>query len=92
MTVEGQYVWSYKSDNFKNPLALDTDFNDNIYVAGNESRNIHVLSNSGELIRLIDNIPSPLSCKTSNQCTFIGLMFFYDQRKEIVKFPVQIQL
>lgn len=63
MTDKGQYVWSYESDNLKNPLALDTDFNDNIYVAGKESRNIHVLSNSGELIRLIDNIPSPLSCK-----------------------------
>lgn len=42
MTDEGQY----ESDNLKNPLALDTDFNDNIYVAGKESRNIHVLSNS----------------------------------------------
>lgn len=67
MTDEGQYVWSYESDNLKNPLALDTDFNDNIYVAGNESRNIHVLSNSGELIRLIDNIPSPLSCKIDEE-------------------------
>lgn len=50
MTDKGQYVWSYKSDNLKNPLALDTDFYGNIYVAGKESRNIHVLSNSGELI------------------------------------------
>lgn len=67
MTDERQNVWSYKSDNLKNPLALDTDFYNNIYVAGNESRNIHVLSNSGELIRLIDNIPSPLSCKIDEE-------------------------
>lgn len=50
MTDEGQYVWSYKSDNLKNSHALDTNFYDNIYVAGKENRNIHVLSNSGELI------------------------------------------
>lgn len=67
MTDEGQDVWSYKSDNLQNPLDLDTDFYDNIYVAGNGSRNIHVLSNSGELIRLIDNVPSPLSCKIDEE-------------------------
>lgn len=67
MTGEGQVVWIYQSVNLKEPLDLDTDFHDNIYIAGRESNNIHILSNSGELIRMIEDIPNPTSCKIDEE-------------------------
>lgn len=67
MTGEGQVVWIYQSVNLKEPLDLDTDFHDNIYIAGRESNNIHILSNSGELIRMIEDIPKPTSCKIDEE-------------------------
>lgn len=67
MTGEGQVVWIYQSVNLKEPLDLDTDFHDNIYIAGRESNNVHVLSNSGELIKMIEDIPNPTSCKIDEE-------------------------
>lgn len=51
----------------KNLFVLDIDFNDNIYVVGNESRNIYVFLNFGEFIRLIDNIFSLFFCKIDEE-------------------------
>lgn len=51
----------------KNLFVLDIDFNDNIYVVGNESRNIYVFLNFGECIRLIDNIFSLFFCKIDEE-------------------------
>lgn len=48
-------------------FVLDIDFNDNIYVVGNESRNIYVFLNFGEFIRLIDNIFSLFFCKIDEE-------------------------
>ena len=59
MTDEGDSVWEYRSPNLKHPEGLDVDSCDQIYVAGMNSSNVHVLSNTGNLIRLIENIPRP---------------------------------
>lgn len=60
---EGCKVWKYQTCNLKHPRELDVDSNDNIYIAGSKSNNIHVLSSSGKLIRVIENIPNPTFCK-----------------------------
>lgn len=60
---EGCKVWKYQACNLKHPRELDVDSNDNIYIAGSKSNNIHVLSSSGKLIRVIENIPNPTFCK-----------------------------
>lgn len=63
MTDEGCFVWKYQSENLRQPLGLDLDSNDHIFISGKESNNIHVLTNSGELIRVIEHIPKPNFCK-----------------------------
>lgn len=57
MTDEGDSAWEYRSPHLKHPE--DVDSCDQIYVAGMNSSNVHVLSNTGNLIRLIENIPRP---------------------------------
>ena len=59
LTDEGDSAWEYRSPHLENPKGLDVDSFDQIYVAGTNSNNVHVLSNTGNLIRLIENIPRP---------------------------------
>lgn len=74
---KGRGVWIYKSCDLKQPMELDVDSYDNIYIAGYISNNIHVLSNSGKLIRVIENIPNPTFCKINEyegiMCVCSGL-------------------
>ncbi|XP_062616148.1 uncharacterized protein LOC134277867 [Saccostrea cucullata] len=55
----GTQVWSYSSMSLESPCGLDKDADNNIYVAGKESDNVHVLSCDGELIRIFEDIPRP---------------------------------
>lgn len=75
----GLKVWIYKTFDLKRPLELDIDSNNNIYIAGYISNNIHVLSNSGRRIRVIENIPSPTFCKINEDegilCVCSGLRY-----------------
>ncbi|XP_062619406.1 E3 ubiquitin-protein ligase TRIM45-like [Saccostrea cucullata] len=43
MNDNGNNLWEYKSSNLKEPYGLERDSAENIFVAGTESRNIHVL-------------------------------------------------
>lgn len=67
MTEDGRVVWKYQSPNLKGPHDLDTDSCENIYVAGSTSNNVHVLSNTGELVRVIEGIPSPYFFKINEE-------------------------
>lgn len=67
MTEDGRVVWKYQSPNLKRPHGLDTDSCENIYVAGSTSNNVHVLSNTGDLVRVIEGIPSPYFFKISEE-------------------------
>ncbi|XP_062616147.1 uncharacterized protein LOC134277866 [Saccostrea cucullata] len=60
MTDNGNTLWEYKSSNLKGPYGLERDNAENIFVAGTESRNIHVLSCAGEVIRVFSNMPRPV--------------------------------
>ncbi|XP_062619400.1 probable E3 ubiquitin-protein ligase MID2 [Saccostrea cucullata] len=55
----GTQFWSYSSVSLKSPCGVEKDAEDNIYVAGKESDNVHVLSCDGELIRIFEDIPRP---------------------------------
>ena len=59
LTDEGDSAWEYRSPNLKHPAGLDVDSCDQIYVAGMKSNNVHVLSDTGTLIRLIESISGP---------------------------------
>lgn len=61
----GFEVWKYQTGDLKQPIELDVDSSDNIYIAGSTSNNLHVLSSSGKRIRVIENIPTPSFCKVN---------------------------
>lgn len=64
---DGRVVWKYQSHNLKRPHDLDTDSCGNIYVAGSQSNNVHVLSNIGEPVRVIEGISSPFFFKINEE-------------------------
>ncbi|XP_078330615.1 uncharacterized protein LOC144624612 [Crassostrea virginica] len=50
MTAEGTSAWESGSPHLKYPTGLDVDSCDQIYVSGMYSNNVHVLSNTGNLL------------------------------------------
>lgn len=82
----GREVWIYKTCDLKQPMELDIDSNNNIYIAGYISNNIHVLSSSGRRIRVIENIPSPTFCKINED---EGIMCVCSGHKNIKLYHLQ---
>lgn len=85
MRDEGQVVWEYKRSNLKDPQELETDSCENIYVAGTVSSNIHVLSSSGEMIRVIEDIPNPYFFKINED---EGIICVCSQKKKIIEYQI----
>lgn len=56
---KGNTLWTYTSPNLRFPYGLEKDSKDNIYIAGRESNNIHVVSRDGNPLRVFDNIDRP---------------------------------
>ena len=63
MTIKGDNAWEYERSSLEIPHGLDVDSFDYIYVAYRNNNSVHVLSNVGSLIRIIENIPKPLFFK-----------------------------
>ena len=63
MTIKGNNGWKYGNSSLKSPHGLDVDSFEHIYVADRDNNSVHVLSNVGALIRIIENIPKPLFFK-----------------------------
>ena len=59
MQDDGQTLWVYKHSQLIGPVCVTVDFLDNIYVAGEQSNNIHILSPKGTSLRIIPDIPKP---------------------------------
>ncbi|XP_022314157.2 uncharacterized protein LOC111118816 [Crassostrea virginica] len=59
MDANGQTVWRYSSPSLKSPCGIGVDGENNIYVAGKESDNIHVLTKDGKVIQVIEDITRP---------------------------------
>ncbi|XP_062619402.1 E3 ubiquitin-protein ligase TRIM45-like [Saccostrea cucullata] len=60
MNDNGNTLWEYKASNLKEPYGLEKDNAENIFIAGIQSRNIHVLSCAGEVIRVISYMSKPV--------------------------------
>ncbi|XP_061179359.1 E3 ubiquitin-protein ligase TRIM45-like [Saccostrea echinata] len=56
---EGDPIWIYKGPHLKFPYGLEKDLESNIYIAGRDSGNIHVLSSACVLIRRFENVTRP---------------------------------
>lgn len=59
MHDDGQTLWVYKHPQLIGPVSVTVDFLDNIYVAGEQSNNIHILSGKGKLLRILSDVPKP---------------------------------
>lgn len=59
----GMEKWTYQHTELKGPYGLDKDSQNNIYVAGRKSNNIHILSRQGSLLRILGDIISPVCLK-----------------------------
>lgn len=59
----GRSQWEYKHTRLKCPHSVDRDELDHLFVSGARSNNIHILSSSGTLIKIIEDIPSPAFMK-----------------------------
>ncbi|XP_062585210.1 E3 ubiquitin-protein ligase TRIM45-like [Saccostrea cucullata] len=71
MDDQGTSLWTYSNPKLRTPYSVDKDEMNHIYVAGTYSDNIHILSCSGRLIRIVENIPKPAFMKVkeaSNMC------------------------
>lgn len=53
VTIDGGEVFRYEGPDMDCSEGITTDYNDNIYVAGRDSNDIHQLSINGELLRII---------------------------------------
>ncbi|XP_052681557.1 uncharacterized protein LOC128162410 [Crassostrea angulata] len=81
MSSSGEKLYTYStryfaSQTLRYPQGLDVNFTGNIFVAGKDSRNIHVLTPKAELLKIfaIDSESPPISIKlkeNSNVC-FVG--------------------
>ncbi|KAK3591659.1 hypothetical protein CHS0354_040567 [Potamilus streckersoni] len=56
--MDGRMMYKYSADNLKKPFGVATDRDDNVYVVGRGSNNIHQLTSDGTPIRIItEGIP-----------------------------------
>lgn len=55
----GRELWQYEHSELKRPWGLTKDFVENIYIAGNFSNNIHMLSSAGYALKIFEQIPLP---------------------------------
>lgn len=85
MCDEGQVVWEYRSPNLKYPQELETDSCENIYVTGARSNNVHVLSSSGDKIRVIEDILSPYFFKINED---EGIICVCSEMKKIIVYQI----
>lgn len=56
MDMDCNTVWRYISPGHLSPFGLSVDGEDNIYVAGKERDNIHVLTKDGHFVRVFEAI------------------------------------
>lgn len=70
---EKRYTYSHKKL-LKHPQGLDVNFTGNIFVAGKDSRNIHVLTPKAKLLKIfaIESRPTCIKFKENSNVCFVG--------------------
>lgn len=85
----GEKLHSYFHAKLKYPYGLDVNFSGNIFVAGRDSNNIHVLTPQAELLKICE-VESPMCIKfkdDSNVC-FVGS---YKNTTKVFEFKEDLQ-
>lgn len=75
MNDSGEKLHSYFHENLKYPYGLDINYSGNIFVAGKDSNNIHVLTPKAKLLKIF-KIASPrcIKFKENSNVFFVGSM------------------
>lgn len=73
--------WRYSSPDLRSPCGLSVDGEDNIYVAGKESDNVHVLTKDGQFVRVFEDITRPDFMKVDKE----RKLCFVDSMRKYVK-------
>ena len=73
MNQSGTKQHSYSHENLKNPFSLDVNFSGYIFVAGEWSNNIHVLTPTAELLRIFEvELPKCIRFKENSYMFIVG--------------------
>lgn len=73
MDNSGKKLHSYFHPKLKYPYGLDVNFSGNIFVAGQESCNIHVLTPKAELLKIFEvEFPRCIKFKEKSNICFVG--------------------
>ena len=59
----GNVLFSYTHKKLKTPYGLDVNRNGEIFVGGNSSNNVHILSKNGKLLRILEGVNHPIWVK-----------------------------
>ena len=80
----GKKLYSYSHENLKFPISLDVNFSGNIFVAGQSSNNIHVLTPTAELLRIFE-VASP-RCIKFKENSYTCIVGFYHGITKVYEF------
>jgi hypothetical protein len=72
---KGNIIFTYTHEELKCPYGLAVDRCSNIYVNGNESHNVHILSRSGEVLRILNGVvtnPQCINIQEGGNRLFVG--------------------
>ncbi|XP_048781057.2 tripartite motif-containing protein 45-like [Ostrea edulis] len=73
LNESGRELFRYTHPDLKYPRSLDVDYEGYIYVAGRDSDNVHILSPSGQLLRIFKvSKPNCIKFKTGSRICLIG--------------------
>ena len=73
MNQSGTKLHSYSRENLKFPVSLDVNFSGCIFVAGQKSNNIHVLTPTAELLRIFEVVyPKCIRLKENSYMCIVG--------------------
>lgn len=73
MDNSGVKLYSYSHEDLEKPISLDVNFSGNIFVAGQRSNNIHLLTTNAELLKIfVVASPRFIKLKTNSYVCLIG--------------------
>ena len=70
----GNVLFSYTHEKLNQPYGLAVNRNGEIFVGGHNSNNIHILSRSGELLRILEGIKNPTWVKFQSDTNRLFVM------------------
>ena len=70
----GNVLFSYNHEKLKSPYGLAVNRNGEIFVHGNKSNNIHILSKNGKLLRILEGINCPTWVKYQDDTNRLFVM------------------